>query len=76
MAKNNPQKVWDVIKTLTNNKEPASHSSSKLTADMINSFFAGVGPELASIFLRITLTGIMLSQYILLSSIPLLKILL
>ena len=36
MAKNNPKKVWDVIKTLTNNKEPASHSSSKLTADMIN----------------------------------------
>ena len=33
-AKTNPKKGWDVIKTITNNKEPACHSSI-------------VGPELA-----------------------------
>ena len=50
-ARNNPKKIWDVIKTFSKTgRRGRDSSSTKLSSDAINSYFANVGSDLASCF--------------------------
>ena len=50
-AGNNPKKIWDVMKTFSKTgRRGRDSSSTKLSSDAINSYFANVGSDLASGF--------------------------